>query len=167
MGAFSHDELQLFIANYAPTDERLICFDWNGQHGDRFTDRNYEFRKEVLSEVLTDIRVASLELVRDLYRAETRFSKEAWCIDMRVSQLAEHLLRLGNDRFIEDYVEGKYQSFDSSMAAAAFRVEKSLAEHLLAVVRDRLQSEQDERRRNLLKSGEETFERWVKVMQGR
>src|SRR5438477_8828798 len=141
MGAFSKIELQHFIAHYNASDEPLICFDWNGKHADQFQDRNYEFRKEVLAEVFTDMHAAPIELVRGLYRAETKLSKEAWGIDMRVRQLAEHLLRHGGDRFIEDYIEGKLQGFDASLAAGSFEVDLPLAERLLLVVRERLQTE--------------------------
>jgi len=165
MGAFSRDELKSFIVGYTPDDEALIRFDWNGAHGDGLRDSNYEFRKEVLTEALAYLGGVPIELVRDLYRAETEFSKEAWCVDMRVSQLAKHLLYEGGDHFVADYLEGKYQSFDSSRAAAAFRVDREMAEHLLSVAQERLRSESSGTRRLLWQAGVETFQRWVDVLE--
>jgi hypothetical protein len=166
MGAFSQAELRQFIRGYNPGDEALVRFEWNGKHAERFEDRNYEFRKEVLAEVLADLRAAPLELVCDLYRAETTFSKQAWCIDLRVGRLAEHLLREGGDRFIEDYLEGKGRSFDASLAVAAFPVDLPLAERLLRAVQERLLTERDEWKLALLRVGEETFRRWAEGLQG-
>ena len=166
MPVFSKAELHEFIAKYRPSDRAGVDFDWNGRHGGEFRDGNHDFRKEVLDEVLSDLAHAPLELVRDLYLAETAFSAEAWCIDLRVGRLGEHLLRKGGDRFIEDYLEGKSRSFDASLAASAFQVDSSLAGHLLSVVRERLQNEEDNHRLALLKYGEETFGRWVRNLSG-
>jgi hypothetical protein len=149
-----------FIAGYTPVDEKFIRFDWNGVHAEGFVDRNLTFRKSVLDAVLADLRAAPLELTRDLYRAETQFSREAWCIDNRVSQLGEHLLRHGNDRFIEDYIEGKHQSFEAS-CGAYFDCDLPLAQHLLRIVRQRLQAETDAHKLELLRLAEETFHRWA------
>ena len=151
-----------FIDGYRSSDERFIRFQWNGRHAADFIDENLAFREAVKKLVLESLDSAPLELIRDLYRAETQFSREAWGIDGRVGRLAEHLLRQGNDRFIEDYIEGKYQSFDASLGTA-FEVDLPLAEHLLQVVRERLQvaTNTDEERVRLLRLGEETFQSWI------
>jgi hypothetical protein len=160
--------IRSFIRGYKPADERRIRFQWNGKHADEFVDENLAFREAVKERVLDDLDSAPLQLVCDLYRAETQFSREAWCIDGDVARLAEHLLRRGGDRFIEDYIEGKYQSFDASLGTA-FEVDLPLAERLLQAVRDRLRTAAalSEDRRRLLRLGEETFQEWVaKCRQG-
>jgi hypothetical protein len=156
-------DVSKFVAAYTSADETFIRFDWNGEHGDKFEDKNQVFRAAVLDRVDEDLQAAPIELVRDLFRAVTVFSREAWCIDRRVGRLGEHLLRHGADQFIEDYIEGKHQSFDASCGAAAFDCDESLSRHLLQVVRDRLRCESDPRRIEVLKLGEETFERWTKA----
>ena len=84
MNAFSDDELMRFIADYKSEEEQHIRFQWNGKHGAEFRDWNYEFRKEVFAAVLQNLHAAPLGLVRDLYLAETQYSREAWGIDRRV-----------------------------------------------------------------------------------
>jgi hypothetical protein len=153
-------DVRRFIAEYTPADERFIRFDWNGKPPDEFEDRNLKFREAVFEAVLDNLEDAPILLVRDLYRAETEFSSEAWCISGDVGRLAEHLLRRGDDQFIEDFLEGKFQSFDAHLGTG-FPVDLPLAEHLLGVVRSRLQSETDAEGLELLRSGEELFKDWV------
>lgn len=160
MADISDEKVRTFIADYTPSDEQFLCFRWNGKHGDDFEDENRLFREAIWEAVVDDLDSAPLELVRDLYRAETRCSKEAWCIAGDIDQLAEHLLRRGKDQFVEDFIEGKYQSFDASIGTA-FEVDLPLAEHLLRVVQERLRSATDEDRIRLLRVGEETFQEWV------
>jgi hypothetical protein len=149
-----------FIMGYTAEDERFLRFDWNGNHAEKFVDRNMAFRKSVLDAVLAEINSVPIELVRDLFRAETQFSREAWCIDNRISQLGEHLLRHGGDRFIEDYIEGKHQSFDAS-CGTAFDCDLPLARQLLRITQERLQAERDARKIELLRLAEETFQGWT------
>ena len=153
-------DIRSFIAGYGPDDERFIRFEWNGKNDTEFEDANLAFREAVFEAVLEDLEAAPILLVRDLYRAETQFSREAWCISGDVGRLAEHLLRRGEDRFIEDFLEGKNQSFDAHLGTA-FPVDRPLAEHLLREVQDRLVSETNEERLELLKWGETLFQEWV------
>lgn len=153
-------DVRSFIALYSAADERFIRFDWNGNHAEGFADRNMAFRESVLEVVLADIHSVPIELVRDLFRAETQFSREAWSIDNRVSELGEHLLRHGGDRFIEDYIEGKHQSFDAC-CGAAFDCDLPLAKHLLQLTQERLQAETDVRKIELLHLAEQTFQEWL------
>jgi|GEM_PF-1947981 len=149
-----------FVAEYTSDDERFIRFEWNGKHGDDLEDPNGFFRGEVLDIVVDDIKVAPMPLVRDLFRIETAASRETWAIDDRVSPLGEHMLRHGADQFIEDYIEGKHQTFDA-WCGAYFECDLNLARHLLQVVQDRLQAETDERKIELLKLGEKMFTEWT------
>ncbi len=143
------DDIPNFIANYGPNDERFIRFEWNGKPPDDFEDANMDFREAVIEAVVEDLDAAPILLVRDLYRAETRFSAEAWCIGGEVGRLGEHLLRRGEDLYIEDYLDGKDQSFDAHVSTD-FLVDRPLAEHLLGVVRLRLESAADEESIELL-----------------
>ncbi len=153
-------EIRSFISAYTSDDEPRIRFDWNGLDDDDFADRNQVFREAVLDAVEADAASAPILLIRDLYRAETEFSTEAWCIDGRVSELAEQLLRRGGDEFVMDYIEGRSRSFDAYMGSA-FEVDPPLAARLLGFVQARLNSETDESRIELLKQGETWFQEWV------
>ena len=153
-------DVAAFIAGYTSADEARIRFDWNGQHSEGFVDRNMEVREPVLEAVLADVSAVPLELIRDLFRAETRFSREAWCIVDGVSALAEALLRRGGPAYLDDYLEGKFQSFDASLGSA-FEYDLPLARALLAEARTRLASSPDSPRAQLWQAGEELFTRWV------
>lgn len=154
------DDIPSFISGYGLEDERFIFFDWNGKPPDEFEDANMAFREAVIEAILDDLDASPILLVRDLYRAETRFSAEAWCIGGDVGRLAEQLLKRGEDCYIEDFLKGKGQSFDAHLGTV-FPVDRPLAEHLLGVVRLRLESETDEERLELLRWGESLFREWV------
>src|SRR5215216_2338810 len=111
-------DLSAFIASYTSADEPRIRFDWNGKHADEVVDRNSEFRAAVRQAVLANPLAAPLELIRDLYRAETQYSREAWGIVPGVNVLAEQLLRRGGATYLDDFLEGKFQSFDASLGSA-------------------------------------------------
>jgi hypothetical protein len=117
-------------------------------------------REAVRLAVLADVSSAPLELVRDLFRAETRWSREAWCIVRGVSTLAESLLRRGGPQYLDDYLEGKFQSFDASLGSA-FEVDLPLAKAMLEAVRERLLSSPDSPRAELWRAGEKLFVGWV------
>jgi len=153
-------EVTAFIANYSSSDESRIRFDWNGKHAADFVDRNMEFRESVREAVLEDVSSAPLELVRDIFRAETRCSKEAWCIVKGVGVLAEALLRRGGTLYLDDYLEGKFQSFDASLGSA-FKVDLPLAHAMLCAVRQRIQSMPGSAMIDLWRAGEELFLGWI------
>lgn len=153
-----------FIAAYTDPDEGRIRFDWNGKHAEGFDDRNMDFRELVREAVLADLSSAPLALIRDLFRAETQCSREAWGIVDGVSDLAESLLRRGGTEYLDDYLEGKFQSFDASLGSA-FEYDLPLAQAMLAAVRDRLRSMPDSPKAPLWRSGEELFTEWVAEFQ--
>lgn len=153
-------DVAAFIAGYKSTDEARIRFDWNGKHAEVFVDRNGKIRKAVREAVLADVSAAPLELIRDLFRAETQFSGEAWGIAEGVGVLAEALLRRGGPAYLDDYLEGKFQSFDSSLGSA-FDYDLPLARAMLAEVRSRLASSPKSAKTRLRQAGEELFASWV------
>ncbi len=153
-------DIAAFIARYTSADEARIRFDWNGKHANGFVDRNREFRQPVREAVLADVSAAPLELVRDLFRAETQSSREAWCIVKGVGVLAEALLRRGGTLYLDDYLEGKFQSFDANLGSA-FEGDLPLARAMLAEVRLLLASSPDSAKARIRQAGEELFAHWV------
>lgn len=153
-------DVAAFIAGYTPADEARIRFDWNGKHAEEFVDRNIGFREPIREAVLADVSAAPLELVRDLFRAETQFSREAWCIVDGVSVLGESLIRRGGTAYLDDYLEGKFQSFDASLGSA-FEYDLPLARAMLAEVRSRLAASPNSPKARLWQGGEELFAQWV------
>lgn len=151
------DTPQHFIASYTDADEYRIAFAWNGKHSEDFQDTNYDFRKAVLEIVLEQPDTAPLTLVRDLFHAETEFSREAWCIDDRVVTLAEIMLTRGGRASLMAFLQGKSQSFDASMACGAICIDRRLAADLLDEIASRLHTCRDDRERELLELGQRTF----------
>src|SRR5437870_584093 len=124
-------DVEAFVAEYAELQADRIRFAWNGQHGDQFADQNYEFRKKVLAVALKAPDAVPLLLIRDLFEAETSFAKEAWCVDLRVGELARILLTRGGPVFAEDFFRGKYRGQDAYLAAGSY---PELAQPLLAEI---------------------------------
>ncbi len=149
-----------FIASYASADESFIRFEWNGEHAEKFVDNNHAFRNTIREAVLANVSVAPLELIRDLFRAETQYSREAWCIVGNVNVLAESLLRRGGTEYLDDFLEGKYQSFDASLGSS-FEIDKSLAESMLKALQERLHQFPQSPKIELWRTGENFFLEWV------
>src|SRR5207237_305391 len=82
---------------------------------------------------------APIELVRDLFDAETAWAKEAWCVNSEaVRTLAEELLTRGGPAFVEDFLAGKLGRGMDAHCASYFDCPRELAERLLAEVERRL-----------------------------
>jgi hypothetical protein len=151
------NDVQQFISSYSDGHQSRIGFAWNGEHADGFQDANYEFRKLVLDAVLTAPTAAPLPLVRDLFRAETEFSREAWCVDNRIVILAEIMLRYGGKALLMDFLRGRCQSFDASMACGGVRIDRLVAAELLGEVERLLAATTDSNERSILEVGREVF----------
>lgn len=155
-------DLDRFVANYASAlDWPRVAFTWNGRHADHFRDANSEFRQRVLRRTLKNLASAPIELVRDLYDAETAWAKEAWCVNAEaVRALAEELLTRGGPDYVEDFLAGKFGRGMDAHCSAYFDCPRELAERLLAEVEHRLVDAEGERRARL-ELGRDTFRSWV------
>jgi hypothetical protein len=138
------------IRSYSESDGRRISFAWNGQHGEHFADANADFRNQVLGLVVDDLQVAPDMLVRDLFLAVTKCSKEAWSIDIRASVLARTLLCRNPEKFLQDYMQGASQSFDAGMATGAVDLPAEVVSMCLELLADELDDIADERERHRL-----------------
>jgi hypothetical protein len=152
-----------FIAHYDPARDRArVAFAWNGRHADDFRDANQEFRESVLGAVLRNPGAAPIELVRDLYDAETAWAKEAWCVNSEaVRALAGELLTRGGSAYVEDYLAGKIGRGMDAFCAASFDCPRQLAAQLLAEVEARLAAGAEGQRLRLLEVGRDIFRQWV------
>lgn len=155
-------DISEFVEFYTPSlDRPRIHFAWNGHHAERFRDANEDFRRRVLDYVLPNLGAAPIELVRDLYDAETAWAQQAWCVNAEtVRALAEELLTRGGPAFVEDYLAGKFRGMDAS-GAAYFECPRALALLLLKEVERRLAEGAEGRRRALLETGRDVFREWV------
>jgi hypothetical protein len=152
-----------FCSRYTSARDRArISFAWNGKHADQFEDANFRFRQRVLKVVLADLHRAPIELVRELYDAETAWAKEAWGVNLQaVRALAEELLTRGGTEFVEDFLAGKFGRGMDASGAAYFQCPRELAERLLAEVERRLAVGAEGDRRKLLEAGRAVFREWV------
>lgn len=152
-----------FVKQYRTVEDRSrVVFAWNGKHAEGFADANYDFRQLVLEIVLSDLKGAPIELVRDLYDAETALAQEAWGVYAEaVRALAEELLTRGGPAFVEDFLRGKIGRGMDAFCAAYFDCPQELSERLLAEVEQRLAGATDERRKRLLETGREIFQGWI------
>jgi len=153
-------DVENFISTYGSSSESRISFAWNGKRGDDFHDDNYALRKQVLDAVIPTLDSVDLLLVRDLFRAETIWSKEAWCIDLRVQKLAAALIKRGRAQYLEDYFVGRWQSMDSACACSITDVDVTLATELVRAADDHLASEQDGEKRKFWERNKEILLSW-------
>jgi len=150
-------EISKFVRNYSEADAHRIVFAWNGRHADEFEDANLEFRQRVLDAVEAEPAAAPLTLIRDLFRAETELSREAWCVDQRVALLARVMLIRDGKGLLLEFLRGKCQSFDASMCCGRAYLEPHVASDLLQEVERRLTTTTDEQEIALLRVGVEMF----------
>ena len=150
------DDIRAFISNYQPSDEVRIKFDWNGKHAEDFRDGNQEFRGKVRKAVIDDVSAAPVILVRDLFRAETKWAVQAWGVVEGVDVLAEGLLRRGGTAYLDDFLEGKYSCFDANLGSA-FPWDRQLLTTMLNEVRVRLAADPTSPKAGLWRQGERLF----------
>lgn len=157
------NDIKEFINNYTADSEKRIRFVWNGEHAEKFSDANIYFRKEVIDYALKYPDEVSIDLIRDLFRAETEASKEAWRINKCVVPLAKMLLERGGPKYVEDYIQGKFQSFDASLACASIDISLPILKSHLEEIKARLSENPDENRKRLLTAGLDVFTKWVET----
>lgn len=145
------DNIQEYIGNYVSND-MAIRFNWNGRHSNEFEDRNYQFRRLVIKQVLQQSDIAPLSLLRDLFRAETLFAKETWCVNRCVSALASLMLTRGKIKVIDDFIDGRYRSFDTYCECSRINISAVLAEEIRAELLRRLTAGTDTSSREVLQS---------------
>jgi hypothetical protein len=152
-----------FVVGYVSARDRArVTFAWNGEHADRFHDTNEAFRERVLERALKDLDTVPLDLVRDLYDAETAWASQAWCVNAEaVSALARELLTRGGPDFVEDFLAGKVGRGMDAHCAAYFDCSRQLADRLLAEVERRLAAGAEGHQRALLEAGRDIFRWWV------
>ncbi|MDZ4821098.1 MAG: hypothetical protein SGJ20_19205 [Planctomycetota bacterium] len=69
-------------------------------------------------------------------------------------------MRTDPERFLEDYLNGKFASYDAH-CGSYFPIDEELAKRLLQITRARLATKPSRQRKWLLKEGEKLFEEWV------
>lgn len=153
------NDIEQYICNYASNDIN-IRFDWNGKHSDELEDRNYQFRRLVIEQVLQRSDIAPLSLLRDLFKAETQLANEAWGVSRCVSDLANLMLIRGGIEVINDFIDGRYRSFDNYCECGRINISAVLAEEIRAELLRRLTTGTDTYSREILQSQIDFFA-WI------
>ena len=113
----NHMEIENFVKSYTEDDLLKIMFDWNGKHADGFEDHNIEFRRCVLEYFKEHMSSFPIQLIVDLYEAETQLAKEAWGVNPIVSDLAQELLERGRAKYVVEYLKGLGRGMDAHIQA--------------------------------------------------
>lgn len=121
-----------FVASYTPSSEAKIAFAWNGRHGADFDDANMAFRTVIGDYFEEHAQACSLPLIAALYRAETQWAKEAWCVRSVVAELAQELLQRGGVAYLDVYLAGACCGMDACMESGNISLSKTRCEELLA-----------------------------------
>ena len=116
------EDTSAFCLNYTHSNESKISFAWNGKHAEEFVDTNLKFRRNLIEFVIKNLDSAPFDLIKDLYKAETLFAKEAWGVNNSVLFFAETILRRGTVQDLDDFVSGYMQSFDTDMCIQGIKL---------------------------------------------
>jgi hypothetical protein len=153
-------ELQIFADNYTMKDFDKIKFDWNGQHGDKFQDGNYNFRMEVCEFIVPNLDKVKLELIRDLYLELAKCSKEIWIIYNKFHLFAQQLLARGGTNYLMDYMQGASLSFDAHIASGSIEINRDIAKQCLNYILKRTRTPENEAEKRLCEAFIKRFE-WL------
>jgi hypothetical protein len=130
-----------FINNYSDQNKAQIEFSWNGQKGyEEWGGDNLDFRRDVIDLVLSGNVVAPDVLVKDLFEIESIFSREAYGAGDILVELGDLLLNQAGAKYIEDYFNGKGQSFDTENTVIPYEVSKEKLESIVGELKAKIDS---------------------------
>jgi len=152
-------DFQTFADNYSSADFDKIKFNWNGEHGDKFSDTNYDFRMQLCEFLIPQLNKTKLELIRDLYLETAKSAKETWGVYNQFHLLGDELLKRGGTAYLMDYLEGSAQSMDTHIASGRLTITKEQAKQIVEFIDRKLREPLTDRERNLLgQLGKHRFE---------
>ena len=124
-----------FIAEYTAEDRPQIRFESNGEVGSKLVDRNAEFRRSVGKIVIESPTLATDQLIRDLYDAETQHPKASFAVYHQfVMTLAQELLSRGGDDNYSCFLQCVMRAQDSYMSSQCVTLERPAAESAIAYI---------------------------------
>ncbi|HYF02358.1 MAG TPA: hypothetical protein VEC36_03200 [Patescibacteria group bacterium] len=152
-------ELQSFADNYNPAiDFERIKFDWNGQHGDKFEDKNIDFRMQLCEFLIPQIENVKIELIKDLYTELAKCAEETWGVYNKFHLFAEQLLKRGKTRFLHEYMKGASLSMDTYLASGRIKISQGFAYEILNYMIEREKISSDKEELQMLEFFKERFE---------
>ena len=123
--------LEQFACHYSPTDFEKIRFDWNGEYGDKFFDKNYQFRMQLAEFLLPRLRSVKLDLIRDLYLEMGKSSEATFGVYFNFHRFAQELLERGGVHFLTSYIKGASHTMDTALASGRITLSRERAVELL------------------------------------
>jgi len=153
------NEIEEFVRAYDGSQISAIEFGWNNKHAADFFDSNEEFRSKVVAFVCEDPGRSSIELIRDLFLEESRWSVQAWCAPFTFPELVALLLFRGGLDYLPDFLEGFSASFDTFGACHGMHLDPLIIASLLRSLEQSLSETTEERRKTQLESGKDLLEK--------
>jgi hypothetical protein len=151
------EETSAFVTGYSPSFRDRICFAWNQKHGAELRDQNDGFRQEIIATVIAQPDHADLQLIADLFEAEARWSKEAWCVRHAFSMLGTMLLKRGGVAWLDHFLDWFAVSFDTYGACHAMSLDPITLAPLVSEVERRLVEARDDRNKARLEMARDLF----------
>ncbi|MEI8212978.1 MAG: hypothetical protein WCI02_12580 [Planctomycetota bacterium] len=125
-----------FIAAYTQADRHRIAFASNGQVGSELRDDNRMFRTEIAKSLIQSPESANDDLIRDLYDAETAYSKASFGVHHQfVSCLASQLLERGGEINISHYyLACVFRGQDAYLSSQCVTLTKDARDRAIATI---------------------------------
>jgi hypothetical protein len=140
-----------FADNYnSSTGFEKIRFDWNGEYGDAFHDKNYDFRVELCEFLIPKLETVKLELIRDLYLEMGKSSEATFGVYNNFHMLAQQLLQRGGTEYLMDYLEGASHTMDTGLSSGRISLTKERALQLLEYFDEKRRYATDQKEQRLL-----------------
>jgi hypothetical protein len=153
------NEIEEFVRTYDGSQKNAIEFSWNNKHAAEFFDSNQDFRSKVVAFICEDPGRSSIELIRDLFIEESKWSVQAWCAPFTFADLGALLLSRGGPDHLSDFLDGFSASFDTFGACHGMNLDPLIIASLLRSLEQSLSETTEERLRTQLESGKELLEK--------
>jgi hypothetical protein len=151
-----------FITGYTADTRDRIAFAWNQKHGAEFKDSNFQFRQQVIKGVIAAPEQTSIELLHDLFEAEARWSKEAWCICDGFGKIGALMLKRRGIDSLDHFLKWFSNSFDSFSECHTMQLDSSTVDAMLNEVNRRLAAADKDADKGRLEIAKMLFDKFKK-----
>jgi hypothetical protein len=151
-----------FINGYTHDNRDSIAFVWNQKHGAELRDSNYKVRQDVIAAVVDAPEQVSIDLLHDLFEAEARWSKEAWCICDGFAKIGMLMLKRGGTNSLDHFLAWFSNSFDTFCGCHTMQLDPITVDALLQEVNRRLAATPKDPDKSSLEMAKGLFEKFKK-----
>lgn len=149
-----------FIDKYTQANRDRIIFAWNQKHGEEFNDSNFQFRQKVIDGVIAAPERANINLLRNLFEAEARWSKEAWCVCDGFAQVGTLMLKRGGIDSLDHFLLWFSNSFDAFSECHTMQLDPATVNMLLQEINRRLTITSKDSDKSRLEMAKMLFEKY-------